>query len=347
MICDELYNAIEYNDVEAALYETGVLLKKDKVEVLLKTWVYVLCCAGRKMRTIEDAYPFQICVQHIWIMIVEDHMKIKDCFAVTTELCLLNERLARYRFELLHLSKMKSRMQKLFPDKATLSEKGSKLFHKILPPASHESHSFAIRVAAGFTRLWEEQEWSDSRMALEYLSRRNLEIKNTCHFVHETDDILWFLWGVCAMYFGEAMEKLWEIFYWNYNSKAKTDRLGLLWATPLYAMAVREVSRSDAEIDIWNDNERVLIHKVREKSRDLWKQLDEALADANNNDHDLLDSYVPRASNEPVILPPFKEKSKQIQIAPRHNIYTVPEYDTPHPVGKPSKSSKKDRLPYT
>jgi hypothetical protein len=341
MICEELYNAIEYNDVEAALYETGILLKKDKVDILLNTWVYVLCCAGRKIRTIEDAYPFSICLQHVWIMIVEDNMKVKDCFAVTTELGLLTDRLARYRFELLHLSKLKPRMQKLFPDKATLSDKGARLFQKILPPSTHESYSFAVRIAAGFTRLWEEKEWSDSRMALEYLSRRNLEVKNTCYFVHETDDILWYLWSICSMYFGKHIEKLWQVFYWNYNSKIKADRMGLLWATPLYAIASKDIEG----IEVWTDEELHLIQKVREKTKDLWKQLDEALTESAKTDsNDLLDSYIPRASTEPVILPPHEDKPKQIKLGTKHSMFTMPEHDPP--IIKPPKPSKNDRLPY-
>jgi hypothetical protein len=140
------------------------------------------------------------------------------------------------------------------------------------------------------------------------------------------------------MYFGKRIEKLWQVFYWNYTSKIKSDRVGLLWATPLYAIASQDIEG----IDVWTNEELHLIEKVREKTKDLWKQLDEALVENSKNDtNDLLDSYIPRASNEPVILPPHEEKPKHIKLAPKHStsIYNVPDHEPP-------KSSKKDRLPY-
>ena len=243
-------------------------------------------------------------------------MKVKDCFVLSVELCILMERLAKYRFELLHLSKLKPKIQKLFPDKAQLSEKGQKLFAPILPKNTHESHGFAIRIAAGFTRIWEEREWNDSRQAMEYLSRRNLSIQNTNAFVHETDDILWFLWGVCSMYYHKHIEKIWQLFYWNYNTKMKADRLGLLWIAPMLGFVNIQLNGVQLDVaDVLTSEELTILNKVKNSAKELWIQLDQVLKEqAKDDEFNILNSYMPRVQMEQVILPPHEEKTKQIKL---------------------------------
>jgi hypothetical protein len=304
MICQDLFHAIDLMDVESALYETGVLLKKENVDILLETWVQTLAAAGRKMRTDDHASVYKLCLDDLWEALSTEHLRVKQCFTLTVKFCMLMRRLYHLRYEPMHLSTYKKKIQILFPEKAQLSEKGLEVYKRILPSNEHPTTILATRIAAGFTRLLDQTQLLDARLSLEYLSRRHLEIKNTFGFVHESDDILWYLWGILRYYYGKnKMEKCWDVFYWNYQNKLKPDRLGLLWSVPWY------VSAMDPVDEIWDPYEYDIIEKVKHRTQDLWKQLDEEKGE------DILMSYIPRPMKETMVLPPHDEQPKQIRLA--------------------------------
>lgn len=316
-ICTELIQAIDLMDIECALYETGMLLKKEHVDILLESWVYSLGMSARKIKTDSHAHIFRICLEHLWILLSTEHLKIKDCFGMTVELCLLVKRIYSIRFELMHLGTYKKKIQTLFPEGAQLSDKGLSVFDNILPKSKDPSYLLAIRIAAGFTRLWGDEEWTESRSSLEYLSRRNLEIKNTGKFVHETDDMLWYLWGLLNNYFGEkTVAKCWDVFYFNYQNKRKMDRIALLWVVPLYAYACK-TSSEDLEM-CWESEDLQLLHKVAIQTKDLWKQLDETVEQEAENPKNVLMTYMPRVVHTQVVLPVHDDKPKHIKLSSRY-----------------------------
>ncbi len=331
---EDLYQAIDLCDIEGALYETGILLKKDGIDILLETWVQSLACTAQKMMTEEEIHVFRVCLEDVWHALSEEHLKVKQCFAVTTQLCLFARRLMHVRFEPMHLSKFKKNVQKLFPEKAQLSEKGMEVYKRLLPPNTHDTYALAVRIAAGFTRMLDEKTWLEARMALEYLSRRHLEVKNTFAFVHESDEILWYIWGVMRFYYGQTViQKCWDVFYWNYQNKRKAERVGLLWALPWYVCAIK--SGNMRREDVWDAEEQDILEKVRIKTPELWKQLDETLQEQEDTSDDVLTSYIPRNTHENVVvLPPYEEQKKQIKLGSSRTEKTHKE--------KPSERSSRD-----
>lgn len=315
---EPLLSSILNNDIEAALYETGQLLKDGNTSMIETTWIHILSLIGESMK--GDGIPeFQRCIMETLRIVNGDDLLVRDAFLLTTRLLLLSN-----KHPTLHakqpLPKLRNIVLDMLPEGALLSDEQQSMFKHILPPAGTDELRFVQRILAGLANLWQKKNYDDSRIALEYLTRKRFQPipkpKLISPNVRDDHDILWVLWGAVLTFFKhEAIQAALDLFMFAYKKQSKSERIGLLWSAPFHAICSYNTT------DQWDDTDKQLYEKVESKIEHLWKQVigddssDDNIIQTSMDGEDVWVTYFPRIKHDYIEpLYHFKEEVRHIKI---------------------------------
>jgi hypothetical protein len=329
---NELLVAIIHADLEASLFETGDLLQKGCVETLECTWIRALGMLGECVR-IGHIREYQGCILAVHgICKNEVDVSVEDAFLATTRLSLLAK-----KFEKLYvrpsMPKMRDTIHELFPENGHLSEHGLSMFKSLLPDDSEE-RLFVVRILAGFTKLWADKDYDGARLAIEYISRKKLNIakpKWILPSVLDDHDIVWILWGAVSLYAKDTgnqyVATCFDLFCTHYNTqskyktKMKQDRIGLLWSI-FYQYSCSYSSKDD--MTCWTKEDQGLYIHVMKNVASLWKQIVPTTSVAapsskkcggGRDGMQVLLEYVPRGSVcQTIPVPSVKEEIRSVKV---------------------------------
>jgi hypothetical protein len=268
---EALMVAVLRNDLETALYETGHLLKKGATLVLENTWIHCLALVAENL-TEKHTLEFIRCIETLKLIMDDSDINVKDAFLLTCRLAFLSSKYATL-YARPPLAKIKDKILVLFPEGASLSSKGAETFQTILPSQDSHEYDFMQRILAGLTKLWSESDISGSRIALEYLSRKRMNLPRPKWITGagmDDCDIIWTLWGAVLLFFPKNMiiQSLYQLFVFSYKKQHKNDRLGLLWCILFVAKG------SDSKItDDFTANESRVYNHIANNISNLWKQV--------------------------------------------------------------------------
>lgn len=277
MVMESLLLAIIRNDMETALYETGDLLKDGKTDVLENTWIRVLSVFGESV-TMNDIAEYGSCIVALGEIIGDEStvdMDVGAAFLMTTRLGILSSRFDSFYARPL-LSKLKDRIQGLFPDGGSLNEKGMSTYKKLLPVATNnaEERTFIVRILAGLAKIWAEEDYENARIAMEYLSRKKFNVpkpKWLMPSVIDDNDIIWILWGAILLYAPQnvVVATCFRLFCTNYKKQMKNDRYGLLWSVCYHLCSYKHQD----DMSWWSAKEKKMYNHVSSNVRSLWAQI--------------------------------------------------------------------------
>lgn len=314
---DPLMSAILNDEIESALYETGSLLKASDIATLERTWIHILSIIGETV-TLQDAPEYQRCIMHTLNIVRGSDVMIKDAFLLTTRLLLMSRRHTTM-YARPDLKKMRNNVMDMFPETASLNNVGFEMFKGIMPPVASDEHVFVHRIIAGLTKVWSEKRYDDSRLALEYLTRKKFapipKPKCIMPSLRDDNDIVWVLWGVILNYFqSDIMLASYELFTKDYRKQLRNQRLGILWSM-FFLNACSYNERDD-----WKATDYLLYQRVEESVENLWQQVigNNAHEDGTIIDHvdDFWVTYFPRITKHMQVETsyPFKEESRLLRI---------------------------------
>lgn len=265
----ELLSSIINNDPEAALYETGMLLQSGDIDTLEKVWIRCCAIVGENLDPLIR-YEFVRAIRVLSDLLDEEKVIIKEALLFTLQLCFLCDKTTIHEKDT--IAGLKEKIEHAFPDNASLSSKGATMYKTILPKEGTDENKFIQRVLAGLSKLWDDVDMQNSKIALEYLSRRRLPIKKPKGImpaILEDSDILWTLWGAALLYYhgNPNVATSYKLFTWNYVKSYKTTRAGLLWVVTFLDNIPDDVPNN------WTPSETALYNRVSENFRDIWKQM--------------------------------------------------------------------------
>ena len=271
---EPLVSAILKHDVEWALYETGDLLNKGYTTELEHSWIHVLAVVGEALDS-RHTSEYQRCLMctHDIVCADEGDILVKDAFLLTTRLCIMSQRYPTL-YAKPALTRLRTQVIDMFPENASLNASGQEMFKSVLPPESSEEYSFVQRVLAGLSKIWTNKAdgASESRIAIEYLSRKKLSIpkpKWILPHIRDDPDIVWMLWAAILLYFDSDVTRAsFEVFTKWYKKHIKHDRIGILWA-----MAYVAPCSYNDDVETWTEEASKLYQKVEENIENLWGQI--------------------------------------------------------------------------
>lgn len=316
-IHEPLVCSVFNNDIEAALYETGHLLNNNETTKLECSWIHILSLLGEVIQ-LKNVPEFQRCIMHIHGILIEDEVLVRDAFLATSRLVLLSRKYPTLYAKPV-LSKIRDKVLEMFPEGAVLNENGLDTFRKVLPPNDTHEYMFIQRILAGLTKIWGEKKHAESRLCLEYLTRKKFQSipKPTWIVPHLRDDLdlVWVLWGAAILYFNnDVVMGCYDLFTFQCKKQTKVERQGLLWS-----ICFHEVCSYKKE-DAWGDDDLALYARVESKIESLWQQVvgntttDQQVVMASD-DPFFWTSYFPRVqSNVVVPVYDFKEEVRILKI---------------------------------
>lgn len=314
-IHEPLICSVLNNDIEAALYETGHLLHNGETVKLECSWIHVLSMLGEVIQ-VKDVPEYQRCIMHTRSMVLEQDVVIKHAFLATTRLVILSRKYPTLYAKPV-LSKIRDQVLEMFPEGAMLNDSGMGMFKKVMPPDNSPEYLFIHRILAGLTKLWGEKKYAESRMALEYLTRKRFQSipKPTWIAPHVRDDldIVWVLWGAAMLYFNtDVVAGCYDLFVFQCKKQTKAERQGLLWSIFFHSVC------SYKKEDEWEKEDASLYSHVESKTESLWQQVvgdTHEEKEAPKDDPYFWTSYFPRVkANAVVPIYDFKEEVRILKI---------------------------------
>lgn len=269
----ELYNSLIRGDVETALRAVCRCLLEERWAVLEETWVRLLGWMGERLNRPEQGVVFYRMVSELHAFIHQDDLAVKDALLYTAKLFLIFQRpflRAHTGVGRPNLQKLRSRVISYFPLDAQLTHSGRTKFQGLLPKDPEEA-AFAERILVGLLQLCESSaDPMDLKGALEYLARKKLVLYSAPD-ADEPEDLVPYLWTVMKHLKPLSFyDKLSGLYYYAYKPSLKNTRLGFLFAFAYLS----ESSATSVEAP-WSPTEQVLLNKIAENTRDLWKEAKE------------------------------------------------------------------------
>ena len=336
-----LRHACQVGKHDEALYWTCKFMHEDKLVVLEDAWIEMLAGIGA-MQDMPHKAAFTYVANALLHVLESEQMHVRDVVTMTAMLLLLQKKASQKTGAGAHIATLVSsssstsfaRLRKQvidhFPEGAMLSYKGTEMFAQVLPAPQSETYPFCHRILAGLARLLAKPEsFQDAHAALEYLSRRKIQIPLPSVWPAPTEDeamkgdICWFLWGAAMLYMqsNEHVVTLWQLFCWNWRKGVKNSRLGLLWST-IHMHRVVDPTFT------WSKEEIKVLERVNELAPDLWQQVREGDGEGDNDYDedgsmagnsgaggmgemdglDAISSFLPRLSHQPSA-PMYREEA--------------------------------------
>lgn len=279
-----LVRSVIQGESDNALYWTCMCLRGKKHGQLEDAWIEISARIGAK-----QVMPFK----ETWIsvnsalfqLIKTDELHICDAVQMTGMLFLLYHRqTSSTGGGAEHFSKLRKEILEYFPEGAMLSSRGQQQFARIIPPLGAHSHLFVHRVLAGLGRLVEKEDIVNVHRALEYISRKKLQIPMPNVWpapsleLADKGDPVWFLWGAMMCMFPQNthVSILWELYNHQWRHCVKTNRAGLLWGIAHMMQ--------DGVGYVWQKEERAILEKSREIAPELWASINDV--EGNDNDEE-------------------------------------------------------------
>jgi len=257
---------VAQSNIEHCLETTCKLLMSNNEDHLQNAWISLLAKAGEVM-TAENVKPWLLICDDVLRQIEQDHLDAAEVLVLSVKFCLLFHRI-KYRFrQPLQIQTLRSKIIEFFPDDAELTEKGIKTYARILPTAAEEK-PLAHKVLVGLTSIWTDGKFEESRVSLEYLSRRKLLMDLPTGFPYDMkdNDFMWFLWGAILCFYKQHanVQKIWWLFSYDYKKTYKAERIGLLLGCP---WAMHPNSQNTL---IWSDKELLFINTIESQAPTMW-----------------------------------------------------------------------------
>lgn len=308
----DLYELIITARIEDALYLTGIMILEEKIEKLEDIWIRA--CSGNELKgRMPSAWKWKDILNDTYKLVKSDAFQMEDALLLTTKLCIFYKEMLDAdtcaRKPMIHIKHLRNIILEDFPEAATLSGAGVKRYKRILP-TDPEELLFAHRILSGLSRLWTEKQYEKSRDALEYLSRRNLELQLPdpswpSPSQDTSREFIWFLWGAVMCFFQhmETVYKLFFLFQKGVKKYRRIQRLGLLWHAG-YILGSLEGSPWTIEETKWlqyvKENAGSIWEQIRESQKEI-KETERALKKASGHaspveDFDSIFGFVPRTA---------------------------------------------------
>lgn len=262
-------------DIEWSLEATCKLLLNGDEDTLQHAWIALLAKAGETMSADHVKVWLHIS-EEVLRQLQQDYLDATEVMILTVMFCCLFRRLKGRVMHTLQIQTLRSRVVHHFPAEAELTEKGRRMYARILSAkrSDHgyggEDDDFSQKLLVGLTRLWSESLFEDSRMTLEYLSRRKIMMDLPGDFPCASDlqdgDMAWFLWGALLCFYKEHdnVALLWSLFSWDWKKQLRADRIGLLWGA-MWCM------HPNAQHTIyWTPQETEFLETIQSQALRLW-----------------------------------------------------------------------------
>ena len=304
---EALVQAILRGESDNALYWTCMCLRSANHHLVEDAWIELSARIGAK-----QVMPFRdtwMSVNRALLQLInEDSMHISDALQMTGMLFILFHRQNTNQDQTKHFSTLRKEILDYFPEGASLSHRGQLQMARILPNPGSPTYPFVQRVLAGFGKLIDQQDSVNVHRALEYISRKKLQLPLPHVWPAPTTELadkgdpLWFLWGGMLLFLpgNENVDVLWNLYQHQWKPSTKTQRAGLLWGVAhLLQQGVGYV---------WSKEEAAILEKVGKMAPDLWASINEVegerqdveengsqVGKTNLASMDVLQSFVPRA----------------------------------------------------
>lgn len=326
---EALVQAILQGESDNALYWSCMCLRNKEIEQLEDAWIEVSARIGAK-----QVMPYRdTWIQTnrtLWNLIQSDEMHVSDVLQMTGKLYILYHKQTHSSDDKTkHVIKLRKEIIDFFPEGATLSYRGQQQLGRIIPNPGAPSHDFVQRVLAGLSRLIEKEDTLNIHRALEYISRKKLQIPlphvwpaPTTELADKGDPV-WFLWGAMLLFFHQNSDValLWELYTHQWKATCKGTRAGLLWGVA--HMLQNGVSQ------VWLREEIHILEKVAKLAPELWasvnevegsRELDEDVAEEEPvQDLDRFHSFLPRTDPRAIAraashVAPYQEQLRVLNI---------------------------------
>jgi hypothetical protein len=304
--------AIVQGESDNAMYWTCMCLGNGNHAQLEDAWIEVTARIGaRQVMPFKETWA---AVNRALLEVLKaDALHVSDAIAMTGMLYLLYHRTnaAGGAGSAEHFSKLRKEILDFFPEGAMLSYRGQQQFARILSHTGSETHAFMHRVLAGLGRLLEKEDSLNLHRALEYISRKKVQLKLPHVWpapstqLADKGDPVWFLWGamLCLLPNDAHVATLWELYQYNWRTGAKTARAGLLWG-------VAHMLQAGVGY-VWRKEELDVLERARGVAPELWASIREvegipedegpakgsrggAVGDQGGGGLDILARFVPR-----------------------------------------------------
>lgn len=280
IVQEDLYHLITTARIEDALYLTGVMVLDDKIHELEDIWIRA--CSGNELKEkLPSSWKWKDIIEDTYKLVKSDAFDITDALVLTAKQCIFYKEILVVengennilgKNPTVHIKQLRNVIVEDFPEDATLSHAGVKRYTRILPVATEEL-LFAHRILSGLSRIWTEKQYQKSRDALEYLSRRKLQIelpdKSWPSPTPETaNQFIWFLWGAVLCFFQHAdiVQKIMYLFKARpKKTKKQHQYYGLLWH--IFYIA------GNVEGSPWTIDENKWINYVQTNASQIWDQI--------------------------------------------------------------------------
>ena len=257
-------------DIEWSLEATCKLLLNAEEEALQNAWISLLARAGEIMNA-EHVKVWLHVAENVLQQVQQDYLDATEVMTLTVMLCCLFRRLKGRKHHSLQLQTLRSKIIHYFPTDAELTEKGLRTYARILPTRrDDDAYDFAQKLLVGLTRLWSDSLFEDSRLALEYLTRRKIMMELPEDFPCELDlqdgNMIWFLWCALLCYSKdhEHVRLLWSLFSWDWKKNLRADRIGLLWG------ASWSMHPNAHQTVYWTPQEMQFLDMIKALAMKLW-----------------------------------------------------------------------------
>ena len=274
IVSEDLYELIVTAKIEDALYLTGVMILEERISELEDTWIRA--CSGNELKgRMPSSWKWKDIINDTYNIVKCEAFNIQDALLLTTKLCIFYKEMLvsenALKKPMVHIKHLRNVILEDFPEGSMLSEAGLKRYKRLLP-TDQEELLFAHRILSGLSRLWTEKQYEKGRDALEYLSRRRLNIQlPDPSWPSPTPDsageFVWFLWGAVMCFFQnvDMVYKIVFLFKKDGKKNRKQQRLGLLWHAG-YVLGSLEGSP-------WTTDETKWLAYVKENAESIWEQI--------------------------------------------------------------------------
>jgi hypothetical protein len=282
-------------------------LRGKEFEALEDAWIELLARVGAK-----QVMPFKNtwvhCARSVWQNIEGEQLHVSDALQMTAKLFILCHRQTS-EGKTTHVARLRKEIIDFFPEGATLTHRGMQQMGRIMPNEGAPTYPFVQRVLSGMGHMIDKGDTLHMHRALEYISRKKLQIPLPHVWPAPTTEIadkgepLWFLWGAMLLFFpeNEHVQLLWHLYAHQWRASVKSSRLGILWGI---AHLIQ-----DGVHYTWTKEELGVLEKVYRMAPELWASIQEVEGPIDGDDEyvdpfpstplgnlDVLHSFVPRGA---------------------------------------------------
>jgi len=279
----ELFDFICRGNIEKSLYATCIfLIENAKIEVLEETLIAICSHIGTfiSIREIAKLNDIIITTKNV---IENENVIVADYLILITKMCIVCN---IYNLNpvsktgIIPIGKLREKILDVFSEDSKLNSNGIMKFEMIIPPPDSEAYLLSLKIISSFIRILNivNEIPNDDKIDLiaikfkncfDYIIRKKYAIETKLN-PNECDPI-YFLWGFIEILFQheEFIHTYYWLFCYDYKKSLKTQRLGLIYACSIAIIYSykRHISK------LWNQNELNVIHKTKEISIELFKQV--------------------------------------------------------------------------